>query len=104
MQVKVSKTMAKSINSYFNDNGISYRAEVIEMAPRSYDVYVGNSVMNDEDFDMETNMMKVIIIDYPSEYYAMPRYLSTRELRSIYYNSNRTMNGFMDELFEEIEI
>ncbi len=104
MQVKVSKTMAKSINSYFNDKGVSYHAEVVEFTPQSYDYHVGSSYLNDEDFDAETNMMKVIVVEYPYEYYAMPRYLSTRELRSIYHTSNRTMNGFMDELFAEIEI
>ena len=104
MDTKVSVAMEKAINSYFKENGIEYNAEYLLLTPRTYDLYVGNSDYNEEDFDVEKEMMRTIVIYYPSEMYAIPKYLTTNELTGIYRRSNRTMKGFMNDLYEEVRI
>lgn len=102
MLVAVTKQMAYAINERVSQMG--YAAVLESMTPNEFSIKVGNVFMHDEDYDMVTGRIQVIKIEYPDSYYAWPRYLTTKELRSIYKNSNGTYEGFMDELASLVEI
>lgn len=102
MLVAVTKKMADAINKRVKQMG--YAAVIESMTPNEFSIKIGNVFMHDEDYDITTGTMQVIKIIYPDSYYAWPRYLTTKELRSIYKNSNRTYEGFMEELAEMVEI
>lgn len=96
MKIKVSKVFAKHIASVLPD----YRVNVIELSDDNYQALVGESVYTAEqwgDFNEKTRGTKVIEIQYPAEYYALPRYLSTYEI-------NKTFKGIttIEELNTEI--
>jgi hypothetical protein len=88
MLVAVTKKMNDAINKRVKQMG--YTSVIESMTPNEFSIKVGNVFMHDEDYDMTTGTMKVIKIVYPDSYYAWPRYLTTKELRSIYRNSNGT--------------
>ena len=102
MIVSVTKKMAEAINKRVREMG--YKAVLETLTPNEFSIYVGSVFNHDEDYDVTTGQMKAIKIIYPDSYYAYPRYLTTKELRSVYRNSNGTYEGFMEELAELVEI
>ena len=102
MIVVVTKKMADAINKRVSKMG--YTAIMETMTPNEYSIKVGNVFHHDEDYNITTGRMQVIMIIYPDNYYAMPHYLTTKELRAAYHNSNGTYDGFMDEIAELVEI
>lgn len=59
---------------------------------------------DDRDYDYKTGKTKVISVWYPAEYYALPKQLSTTDLEYSYKRSNRTWDGFIQSLRQDIEI
>lgn len=102
MIVAVTKKMADAIDKRVRKMG--YRAVVETMTPNEFSIKVGNVFRHDDDYNVASGMMQVIKIVYPDNYYAVPRYLTTMELRNVYRNSNGTYEGFMEELAELVEI
>lgn len=104
MKVKVSKTMVK----FLNDNLLKskgYKAVFNEMNTNQYSFYVSYEIMDHEnDYNYNTAKMKSIKILYPDDYYAVPRFLTTNDLVKIFKNSDKTVQGFLNELWNEIEI
>ena len=81
MYVQVSKTFAAFINRTAKQKGFKARAEVVEVSENFYkwnvDIF---GPRDDRDFNWKTGKYKVIAVEYPGEYYAPVRYLSTDEL------------------------
>lgn len=104
MQVKVSKTMAKFLNeNLLKSKG--YKAVFQEFTPDQYSLYVSYNIMDHEnDYNYNTGKMKSIKILYPDNYYAVPRFLTTNDLVRIFKNSDKTVSGFLNQLWNEIEI
>lgn len=102
MIVAVTKKMADAINKRVKQMG--YTAIMETMTPNEFSIKVGSAFQHDDDYNVSTGMMQVIMIIYPENYYAVPRYLTTKELRSAYHHSNGTYDGFMDEIAELVEI
>ena len=104
MKIQVSKAMAKELNKAIGFCDISY----IEMRPETYSWNVSvDSYLNEIDlkFDREgRNVFKVLKIVYPPEFYAMPAYLTTRDLNRIYRESDRTWDGFINAVKSAVEI
>lgn len=104
MQVKVSKVMVK----FLNDNLLKskgYKAVFNEITTDQYSLYVSYDIMDHEnDYNYNTAKMKSIKILYPDNYYAVPRFLTTNDLVKIFKNSDKTVQGFLNELWNEIEI
>lgn len=104
MQVKVSKVMAKFLNeNLLKSKG--YKAVFQEFTPDQYSLYVSYNIMdNENDYNYNSGKMKSIKIVYPDDYYAVPRFLTTNDLVKIFKNSDKTVSGFLVQLWNEIEI
>lgn len=104
MKVMVSKTMVNKINAFFKKVGTNYHAAYVEMPLNKYLVYVGGGYDNKLDFKPSINMMKAIRIEYPPSMFAMNRFLTTNDLSKIFHKCDKTLDGFMKELYAEVEI
>ncbi len=102
MRVQATKTMAKAINDYTGKK--TFSARYVEMNTDNYKFYVGSFFDNIMDYNSAKGVMVAIEITYPAEYYAMPRFLTTKDLDRAFRESDRTFEGFMDRVKEECEI
>ena len=59
---------------------------------------------NENDYLPASGEMRAIKIVYPSEYYAMPQYLTSAALVKIFRKTDKTFNGFMSAVLDEISI
>ena len=82
MKIQVSKTFAKFINETASEKGVKLTASVIEVSPSAYGFYVGDPYLNDYDYNWTKDVYKALYIEYPAEYHACPRYVTTRELNA----------------------
>lgn len=106
MKLKISKVMLKEIKNYFKTKkGFEkYDFDFMEMNINQYSNYVDYNVFDNEiDFDCSKNVFKTIRVAYPNDYYACDKYLTTNDLVKCYKNSDKTFNGFMQSLANEIE-
>lgn len=105
MRVQATKVMTNAINKYLQEHGEKMRAEYRTASPEHYKTYVDYDLWNNEgDYLPEQARMRYIQIIYPEHFYAMPGYLTTRELLKIFKKSDKTYNGFMDAVLEAISI
>lgn len=103
LKVKVSNPMAKAIKTALN--GIAFDVEIGKMNIELYQALVDYDALNHtEDWDAKANKLKVIRIEYPADCYAMPTYITTKDLTRIFRNSDHTYNGFMNEIRNEYAI
>lgn len=101
MRVKVSKVFAKFIKS--NCAGLS--AEVVEMSHDAYGYYVGSIWDAGDDYDPATGKYKAICVNYPPEFYASPRYISTAQILDEFHRNNvTTAAGLVDMLNNWLQI
>ena len=101
MRVMVSVPMVKFIKKALPEYAVSLEKYSMDQ----YRAYVDYDVLSNEtDWNYETSRFKVIRIGYPANYYAMPRYLTTRELNKIFSRSDKTADGFISEIRAAIEI
>lgn len=84
MKVKVTKVFAKFIET--NCAGLS--AEVVEMSHDAYSYYVGSIWDAGDDYDPATGKYKAICVNYPTEFYASPRYISTAQILAEFHRYN----------------
>ena len=96
MKVMVSGVMAKALQKAMPN----YKITLAKMPLNNYSLCVGDVFRHEEDFDANNNTMKVIKICYPSEYYAMPNYITTYDLVKAYKGSNGTYDGFIQSVVE----
>lgn len=75
------------------------RVELVELTPEQFKWSVDyNEFEHESDFNWETRVFRVIRVVYPSEYYACPKYLTTKDLLYCLKQSNKTFDGFMSEV------
>ena len=101
MKLKCTKVMAKLLNEKIKD----YEITLEKMTERQFAFLVDLDSFNHEiDFDCATNKFNVLCVNYPQDYYANNRYITTKELIKIYNQSNKTLDGFIQSFFEYVEI
>lgn len=107
MKVKVSKVFAQHLNSIKDYLDIDV-ARVVSMDEHQYRLNVTTDTieaMIRGDYTYDTRMYKAIRIDYPAEYYACPRYLTTKELNDEFARHNvKDIDGLNRMLKSIIEI
>lgn len=113
MKIKVSQTMVNFIKKMAKNNELNIECvELKWFSERGYTLNLGTMALldaeeyNDWDFDDEGNYKyKCIIVCYPYNYYAMPRYITTAELAKEAKRRNvKTEQELKDMLKEMIEI
>lgn len=101
MKVKISRVMASLLDKSIKDCKISF----VQMSSDSYRRYVDTEIYNhDNDIDYKTGKYNAILVDYPPKYYAYPKYITTNDLVRVFRRSDKTIDGFIREFKEYIEI
>lgn len=102
MKLKATKTLANELNKMI-DNCNIYG---VRMREREYALRVDfDTYKHDNDFDCKTNTFGVIVVEYPSNYYACNKYITTNDLVKIWKNTNdKTINGLAKAFCEFVEI
>lgn len=107
MLVKATKTMASEIKKALkNDENFTGFSVLFErLKERDYAVCVDYDIYSHEtDYNIDNRTFNVIRIIYPPKYYAVDRYITTKDISKIYDASDKTFNGFFNEIKEYIEI
>lgn len=86
MKIKVTKVFAKFIKA----NCANIEAEVVEMSHASYTYNVGSIFDAGDDYNPATGKFKAICVNYPPEWYASPRYISTAQILDEFHRYNVT--------------
>lgn len=101
MKVKASRVIASLLDKNIKDCKISF----VQMSSDSYRRYVDTEIYNhDNDIDYRTGKYNVILVDYPPQSCAWPRYITTNELIKIFRMSDKTIDGFICEFKKYIEV
>lgn len=111
MKVKVSNPMAKAIAKAMNERGIKFdECKVRKFSERSYVLSVAGTygmfdARDNGDYDYVKEEYKAIQIVWPYDYYAMPTYITTKDLSRWHKESHATdVNGLMDYICDRIAI
>ena len=106
MIIQASKTMSHFLNDHLKDIGsFSY----VKMRPAAYNHMVNGAAWyennNDLIFDNSgREFYRVIILEYPPEFYALPAYISSNDLLNVFKNSDKTAAGFINEMRAAYEV
>ena len=103
MKVKTSNTMVSFIKKNIKIKDID-RVYLKKINYGVYQWYCNYNANCNLDYDYKTNLYKVIVITYKDNCYACDKYLTTTDLINFYKMSNKTTQGFIDELKANIEI
>lgn len=109
VKIKATSVMAKHLNDAFKRKGFDYSAKVVALTERNYSWYVGSvyDAQDYGDYDYNHDQYKAIMVSYPADYYACPRYISTRELAEEFnreYPEGTSITTFADYMAEVCEI
>lgn len=107
MKIKVSKVFANYINKCAEEMGFKADASVETMSENQYRFCVGNvfEAMDNGDYDMDDegrNVFKVITINYPYDYYAPTKYLTTKRLLNEWRRRNGSSEQDLREMIREL--
>lgn len=101
MRVQVSQPMTKLINEVFQDS----RVKLLKMNPAIYENTIDYDLFrHTDDYNINSGMFKVIEIIWSAEYYAMPSYITTRDLVRVFRSSDGTLAGFKESIKREFAI
>ena len=95
MQVKPTHKMVSFLKKILDGCTV----DLVELSPEQFKWYVDyNEFDHESDFNWETRTFKVIRVSYPDEYYACPKYLTTKDLQFCLKHSNKTLDSFLNEV------
>ena len=102
MFVKVTKAMVNTLNRYAKDNPL--RFEYRTTSPANYERFVNSDLFgNETDFDYNTGLFKYISVIYPGEFYAIPKTVTTNDLKRLYVSGD-TVETFCKRVIENMSI
>lgn len=106
MKIRVSKVFANYLNKLAKQGVLNMEhAEVRTFSESCYSLHVGEPMdadyYDDFDYDDDGNLLyKAIVVTYPYEFHALPKYLTT-ELLTTTYNWRKVGNE--EELIEMLK-
>lgn len=101
MKVKATKTMARVLSQNIKD----YKISLIKLDEGQFARYVDIDAFNHEvDFDHKNQKYNVIVVEYPLNYYATVKYITTKDLSKLFNKSDKTLNGFIQAFKNYVEI
>ena len=105
MNIAITKTFARFINATAKAIGFEAHAEVITIPAHAYSFHTGVDLWDAEcDYD-GNGMYKAIAVDYPYDYHACTRYLTTYGLvREFRNRSVKTVEELQEMLRDMLEI
>lgn len=103
MKVKTSNVFAAWLRDHLKSD--HYAVSLEKLSENDFSILVDYFTIDHEiDYNYKTGKFNVIKISYPYEYYAMPLYLTTKELIKIFQTSDKTEAGYLKAIKEYIEI
>lgn len=101
MLVKVSNKMRK----FLADNIPEYNFTLEKMSLNEYRIKVDfEPIYHTDDLRDSDGKMQAIKVIYPADFYAMDRYLTTRDLVKLFRNTDSTAAEFIQAVKDEIAI
>lgn len=109
MKCKVTNKMVEVLKEALPKD---YEVKLLKLTPDEYKrfVHYDGLYFADEvgDYDYKNNLCKVIKILYPADFYAMPAYITTKDLREYYDDAKTdgivTIDNYKKALFAGIEV
>lgn len=92
MKVKVTKVMANLLNK-----------EIPEFT-FSVEEHTTGWWSDPDDYNPKTGHTKFLVVNYPAAYYALPKTFSTKDLVYCFRHSDRTLEGFIQQVREMVMI
>ena len=103
MKVQAARKITKAINDFLKENGERMRAKYVTMSRRAFEINVDFDLWENEiDYLPASDKMRAVKIVYPVKYHAMPRYLTSAALVKLFRRYDKSYNGFMREVLDEI--
>lgn len=104
MQVKTSNVMAKLLKTKLKSLKCIENVYLKQLTANVYSMYCSYNSNPDYDFNYNTGLYNVIVIEYKYNCYAENRFLTTSDLIRCYKKSNGTLEDFIQEVKNEVEI
>jgi len=109
MRVKVTYPMAKVIQEAMPKD---HSVKLVKLTPKEYawHVHYGGIYHAEDhgDYDWKTGKCKAIQIIYPSDYYAMPQYITSKDLNDYFRECAKdgevTIERWKEKLKEALEV
>lgn len=109
MQCKITNKMVKVLKEALPKD---YEVKLLKLTPDEYKnlVHYDGLYYADicGDYDLRNNVCKVIKVIYPPDFYAMPAYITTHELKEYYNDAKKdgvvTIDNYKKALFAGIEV
>lgn len=105
MKIRVTKVMANYINKMAKAGELHIDcAWVHEFTFNEYKICVGDPWVAEDygDYNWETGGIRAIQIDYPAEYYACPKYITSKELIETARRNMVTTEKQLKEMLKQI--
>ena len=105
MLIKVSKKMVEELNKGAIKNGLQndFTFEYAELSPEKYLMNVNDKLVSND--RLKNGKFKAIKTIYADEYFAVPYFLSTKELDNIFTEFKpQTTDEFVKAVFEVVAI
>lgn len=102
MKAILSNQMVKALKTELTGIG---EIKMFRLTPEAYKAHVDIDLWkHEDDFLASSNTIRVVKLIYPAEDYAMPAYITTQDLKRCLAMSDRTWNGFFNEIRNEYAI
>lgn len=92
MKVQVTKVMAKLLN------------KEIPQFSFSVEEHTTGWWSDPTDYNPKTGRTKVLVVGYPPAYYAMPQVFTTKDLVQCFRRSDRSLEGFIQQVKDMVMI
>lgn len=93
------------MRKFLSDNIPEYNFIIEKMSLDEYRIKVDYELIyHTDDLRSSDNKMQAIKVIYPADFYAIDRYLTTKDLVKIFNHSDKTADGFIKAVKDEIEI
>lgn len=105
MKIEITKAFTKELNKALKAANMPYKAIYNTCDIDTYRMHVSYELISNMTYDYVSKYghMKYITIVYPESYYALPKHITTIELRTL-YTPGDTIETYFNRLVEYIEI
>ena len=105
MRIAATTTMAATLNKEFRRRGWDYKARQVWLKAQQYSWNVGDIYDAEDygDYNDEKDAYRAIVVIYPDDYYACPRYITTRDLNRL-FSKGDTLDTYAARVAEDCEI
>lgn len=106
MQVACTTSLLKELKRELkkDERFKGYKLAYVKLSRDSYNRLVDIYDWNHEEDIVGWNQFRVIVVKYPSEFYACDKYITTKDVERCFKYSDKTLEGLLNSLKDMIEI